>query len=85
MIRAGRVRLNGTVRRDPETPVRLEQDRIAVDGRAIEPQQEDLSHDEQAARPGDDRFRREGPRNSVARAGKIERVAALGCSGRAAG
>lgn len=32
MIRAGRVRLNGAVRRDPETPVRLEQDRIEVNG-----------------------------------------------------
>ena len=38
LIRAGRVRLNGNVRRDPETPLRLEQDRIAVDGRGIEPQ-----------------------------------------------
>ncbi len=37
LIRAGRVRLNGRVRRDPETPVRLPQDRIAVDGQAIEP------------------------------------------------
>jgi 23S rRNA pseudouridine2605 synthase len=36
LIRAGRVRLNGGVRRDPETPVRLEQDRIAVDDRAVE-------------------------------------------------
>ena len=32
MIRAGRVRLNGRVRRDPETPVRMEQDRITIDG-----------------------------------------------------
>jgi 23S rRNA pseudouridine2605 synthase len=37
LIRAGRVRLNGGVRRDPETPVRLERDRIVVDERAIEP------------------------------------------------
>jgi 23S rRNA pseudouridine2605 synthase len=37
LIRAGRVRLNGSVRRDPETPVRLEQDRIVVDDRAVEP------------------------------------------------
>jgi 23S rRNA pseudouridine2605 synthase len=36
MIRAGRVRLNGGVRRDPETPVRVERDRIAVDGDAID-------------------------------------------------
>ena len=35
LIRAGRVRLNGSVRRDPETPVYLERDRIAVDGHAI--------------------------------------------------
>jgi 23S rRNA pseudouridine2605 synthase len=35
LIRAGRVRLNGDVRRDPETPVRPEQNRIVVDGRAI--------------------------------------------------
>ena len=38
LIGAGRVRLNGSVRRDPETPVRLERDRISVDGRAIKPQ-----------------------------------------------
>ena len=31
LIRAGRVRLNGATRRDPETPVRLERDRIEVD------------------------------------------------------
>jgi 23S rRNA pseudouridine2605 synthase len=35
LIHAGRVRLNGSVRRDPEAPVRLEQDRIEVDGRPI--------------------------------------------------
>ena len=36
LIRAGRVRLNGEVRRGPETPVRLEHDRIRVDGHSIE-------------------------------------------------
>jgi len=35
LIRAGRVQLNGAARRDPETPVRLNRDRIHVDGRAI--------------------------------------------------
>ncbi|HKH99998.1 MAG TPA: pseudouridine synthase [Candidatus Sulfotelmatobacter sp.] len=40
LIRTGRVRLNGGVRRDPETPVRADQDRITVDGVAIEPQRE---------------------------------------------
>jgi 23S rRNA pseudouridine2605 synthase len=35
--RAGRVRLNGAVRRDPETPVRLDQDRLVLDGHAVEP------------------------------------------------
>lgn len=35
LIRAGRVRLNGAPRTDPETPVRLEQDRIEVDGNAV--------------------------------------------------
>ena len=39
LIRSGRVRLNGSVRRDPEAPVRLPQDRILVDGLAIEQQQ----------------------------------------------
>jgi 23S rRNA pseudouridine2605 synthase len=34
LIRAGRVQLNGRLRHDPETPVRLGNDRIAVDGRA---------------------------------------------------
>ena len=38
LIRAGRVHLNGGVRRDPETPVRLEKDRLVVDGQAIDPQ-----------------------------------------------
>jgi 23S rRNA pseudouridine2605 synthase len=36
LIRAGRVRLNGSVRRDPETPVRIEKDHVTVDGVAIE-------------------------------------------------
>jgi 23S rRNA pseudouridine2605 synthase len=36
LIRDGRARLNGKSRRDPETPVHLEKDRIEVDGRAIE-------------------------------------------------
>lgn len=39
LIRAGRVRLNGRVRRDPEVPVRLERDRIGVDGNAVEPRE----------------------------------------------
>lgn len=37
LIRAGRVRLNGTVRRDPEMPVHIERDRIAVEEIAVEP------------------------------------------------
>ena len=40
VIRVGRVRLNGNVRRDPETPVRVEKDHITVDDRAIEAYQE---------------------------------------------
>ena len=36
LIRAGRVKLNGQVRRDPESPVHLERDRIEVDGRLLE-------------------------------------------------
>jgi len=35
LIRAGRVQLNGTIRRDPETPVRLQKDRIEIDGRPL--------------------------------------------------
>jgi 23S rRNA pseudouridine2605 synthase len=35
LIADGRVRLNGAVRRDTETPVRLGQDKIAVDGQEI--------------------------------------------------
>ena len=38
LIRAGRVRMNGNVRRDPETPVHLPQDHILVDGLAVEEQ-----------------------------------------------
>jgi 23S rRNA pseudouridine2605 synthase len=34
-IRAGRVRLNGVGRKNPETPVRMGKDRIEVDGRLI--------------------------------------------------
>jgi len=32
LIRAGRVKLNGALRRDPETPVHLGKDRIVIDG-----------------------------------------------------
>lgn len=35
LIHAGRVRLNGAIRRDPETHVHLERDRIAVDGQPV--------------------------------------------------
>ena len=35
LIRAGRVTLNGETRHDPETPVRLERDRIEVDHRIV--------------------------------------------------
>ena len=35
LIRAGRVTLNDITRRDPETPVRIERDQIAVDGCAV--------------------------------------------------
>ena len=35
LIRAGRVRLNGTMRRDPETPVRIGSDRIEVDSQPV--------------------------------------------------
>lgn len=38
LIRAGRVRLNGSVRCDPEEPVHVGQDRIVLDGAAITPQ-----------------------------------------------
>jgi 23S rRNA pseudouridine2605 synthase len=37
LIRAGRVKLNGLVRHDPESPVHLECDRVEVDGRILEP------------------------------------------------
>ena len=35
LIRSGKVTLNGRITRDPESPVRLETDRIAVDGRPL--------------------------------------------------
>jgi len=35
LIRAGRVTLNGAARQDPETPVQIERDRIAVEGHVI--------------------------------------------------
>lgn len=37
LIRAGRVRLNGVVRRNPEMPVARGRDRIEIDGRQIRP------------------------------------------------
>lgn len=37
LIRAGRVRLNAAIRRDPETPVHLGRDQIEVDGQAVRP------------------------------------------------
>lgn len=36
LIRAGRVTLNRKIYRDPETPVHVERDRIAVDGRPVD-------------------------------------------------
>jgi 23S rRNA pseudouridine2605 synthase len=36
LIRAGKVRVNGVFRRDPETPVHLTKDRIEVDGHQLE-------------------------------------------------
>ena len=38
LIRAGRVRLNGEIRRDPETPVSGKHEQISVDGKAVQPQ-----------------------------------------------
>ncbi|HEV2195775.1 MAG TPA: S4 domain-containing protein, partial [Candidatus Acidoferrum sp.] len=37
LIRAGRVHVNGTVKRDPETSVFLRRDRIEVNGAAVRP------------------------------------------------
>ena len=36
LIRAGRVTLNGRIARDPESPVRMPQDRIEVDGQPLD-------------------------------------------------
>ena len=38
LIRAGRVSLDGKIRRDPETSVLGKHDQVAVDGRVVEPQ-----------------------------------------------
>jgi 23S rRNA pseudouridine2605 synthase len=38
LVRAGRVSLNGKTRRDPETPVRMERDRIAIDNKPVKEQ-----------------------------------------------
>jgi 23S rRNA pseudouridine2605 synthase len=35
LIRAGRVRLNGALRRDPETPVHIGKDQVEVDGKPL--------------------------------------------------
>jgi 23S rRNA pseudouridine2605 synthase len=39
LIRAGRVQVNGAAKRDPEAQVRMERDRLAVDGLDVERQQ----------------------------------------------
>ena len=39
LARAGRVRVNGVVRRDPESPVHLQKDRIDVDGKLLQENQ----------------------------------------------
>ena len=39
LIRAGRVHVNGNVRRDPETPVRVQKDRIVVDDGTVQPRE----------------------------------------------
>jgi 23S rRNA pseudouridine2605 synthase len=36
LVRQGQVRVNGNVRRDPESPVHMGRDQILVDGRAVE-------------------------------------------------
>jgi len=36
LIRAGRVQVNGAVRRNPESPVNLEKDRVQIDGKRIQ-------------------------------------------------
>jgi 23S rRNA pseudouridine2605 synthase len=36
LIRAGRVKLNGALRRDPETPVHIGKDRVEIDGKRVE-------------------------------------------------
>jgi len=36
LIRAGRVEVNGAIRRNPESPVNLEKDRIQIDGQRIQ-------------------------------------------------
>jgi 23S rRNA pseudouridine2605 synthase len=38
LIRSGRVQLNGSIRRDPESPVDLVRDRITVEGRPLDAQ-----------------------------------------------
>jgi 23S rRNA pseudouridine2605 synthase len=39
LIRAGRVQVNGAAKRDPEAPVRLDRDRLTVDGHSVERRQ----------------------------------------------
>jgi len=38
LIMAGRVQVNGAIRRNPESPVNLEKDRVQVDGKRIQPE-----------------------------------------------
>ena len=65
LIRAGRVSLNGKILRNPETPVSVKHDQIAVDGKMVEPQNKNLSHAEQATRLSNDGVGRKGARDGV--------------------
>ena len=49
LIRTGRVRLNGRVAGDPETPVRLSRDRIEADAKPVAAQSKRYFDAEQAA------------------------------------
>ena len=83
LIRDGRVQLNGGVKRDPETPVRLGSDRLVVDGDAVGAEQKIylmMNKPRGVVTTASDEKGRDTVYSVL---GKAREIVALGCSGRA--
>jgi len=65
LIAAGRVKWNGAVRRDPETPVHLGKDRIEIDGQPVASSSKIYLAMNKPSRSRDDGVRRKKTRDSL--------------------